>query len=279
MIHNLLYFVRPRTIQDFGSTFTAVADAGIEHVVLAPQMGEVDFLNREDALNAGRLLNELGIKPLGTHGLHGEHLDLNEPDDALRPRMIDMHLRLMDHMAELGCLTYVCHPGSAPEAESRHLAWDRVRRALDELAPHAHSLGLIIAVENGIPGHLSDNAAEMLSLLGGYRAPDVGICYDSGHAHWSEDATSVLTALLDHVVTVHLHDNDGASDTHLIPGHGTIDWKAFVPLLADCPRLVHLETEAFNTEGWHHRDVYGRYRDILSDPTAATDAAGAGRSA
>ena len=271
MIRNLLYFVRPRVIEDFGSTFTEVADAGIKHVVLAPRMGEVDFLNTERAAKAGRLLKRLGIKPLGTHGLHGEHDDLNEPDAALRPRMIDLHLRLMDRMAELGCLTYVCHPGNAPETDSRHLAWDRVRRALDEMAPRAQSLGLIIAVENGIPGHLSDNAPELLSFVEDYGCPDVGICYDSGHAHWSEDAASVLRALLDHVVTVHLHDNDGTSDHHLIPGHGTIDWKAVVPLLAHCPRLVHLETEAFNTEGWNHRDVYSRYADILSEPRATAD--------
>lgn len=42
----------------------------------------------------------------------------------------------------------------------------------------------------------------------------------------------------------HLHDNDGRQDLHLMPGQGTLDWADFMPHIASCPRLRHLETEA-----------------------------------
>ncbi|MFA4916646.1 MAG: TIM barrel protein [Syntrophales bacterium] len=105
----------------------------------------------------------------------------------------------------------------------------------------------------------------MLFFVDDYACPNVGICYDSGHAHRAEDAVSVLRTLSSCVVTAHIHDNDKTSDQHLIPGHGTIDWHAVVPLLEHCPELIHVETEAFNTEKWSHGDVYRRYCKILSE--------------
>ena len=103
-----------------------------------------------------------------------------------------------------------------------------------------------------------------------YDHPAVGICYDSGHAHITADAAATLHLLSPYVVTVHLHDNDGVDDLHLIPGQGTIDWPSVVKELAACQKLVHMETEAANCAVWPHsqgvwsyRDVYTRYREIF----------------
>jgi sugar phosphate isomerase/epimerase len=233
-------------------------------------MGNVDFLNHDHVTMAKATLERLSPKPVACHGLHSSSFDLNEADNW--SRMVKSHRQLMDHMAEMGCRTYVCHPGPAPRGDSRGALWDRVRKALDELAPKAQSLGVIIALENLLPGHLGDNAEELLRFVDEYACPNVRICYDSGHAHRAEDAVSVLRVLTPLVVTAHLHDNDKTSDQHLIPGHGTIDWQAVVPLLKQCPELIHVETEAFNTEKWSHRDVYKRYCEILSEPTHAPDA-------
>jgi sugar phosphate isomerase/epimerase len=147
-----------------------------------------------------------------------------------------------------------------------------VLRALDELAPKAQSLGLKIALENGLPGYMV-TTSELLSLVSEYGSPAVGICYDSGHAHITDDTACALKTLGPHVVTVHLHDNDGKEDQHLLPGEGTLDWKAVVAALGLCPRLAHVETEAANCAAWKwskevrpHREVYGLYCQILNAP-------------
>jgi sugar phosphate isomerase/epimerase len=272
VLHELVYFVRPCFVEDFSVTFADVAKAGIKHVVLGSRMGNVDFLDRGLFSMARDILERLELRTVACHGLLSGHFDLNEPEEGFRSHMMKSHCRFMNHMAEIGCRTYVCHPGPAPPGDSRGPLWDRVRKALDELAPKAQSLGVTIALENLPPGHLGDNAEELLRFVDEYACPDVGICYDSGHAHIAEDAVSVLKTLTPLVVTAHLHDNDGTSDHHRIPGLGTIDWPAVVPLLSQCPQLIHVETEAFNTEMWSHKDVYRRYCEILSEPTHAPDA-------
>ena len=272
MIDTLVYWVHHDSIHNFAATFTEVAQAGIPRVVLSPRMGDIDLLYPEHVTKARGILARLHLDSPGGHGSHSGHNDLNEADQELRPRMISMHTQLMNGMAELGCQTYVCHPGTAHHLDSRPASWELVRRALDELAPKAQSFGLTIALENLPSGYLGDNAEELLRFVDDYASPHVRICYDSGHAHMAADAVSVLKTLTPLVVTAHLHDNDGTEDQHLIPGHGTIDWKALQPFLTRCPGPLHVEAEAFNTEKWNHIDVYRRYCEILTEPSAAPDA-------
>lgn len=272
MFDRPVYFVRPCFVEDFAATFADVADAGIKRVVLGARMGNVDFLDRQLFSLAQGILRQLKLQAVAAHGLLSGHFDLNEPDPEFRSHSIQSHRVFMNHMAELGCRTYVCHPGQASPSCSRSVSWDWVRRTLDELAPTAEELGLTVALENANPGHLGDNAAELLGFVEAYGCDRVRICYDSGHAHRAEDAASVLRTLTPLVVTAHLHDNDKSADQHLIVGRGTIDWKTVVPLLRQCPELIHIETEAFNTEKWPHGDVYRRYREMLSEPTQPPNA-------
>jgi len=65
-----------------------------------------------------------------------------------------------------------------------------------------------------------------------------------------------------YLVTAHLHDNNGSSDQHLIPGFGTIPWDELVPRLKHCVHLRHFETEAFNIEKWEHARLYNHYRHL-----------------
>lgn len=49
---------------------------------------------------------------------------------------------------------------------------------------------------------------------------------DTGHAHvngW--DISTVVQALGDKLLGLHIHDNDGSGDAHLPVGSGTIEWK------------------------------------------------------
>jgi len=176
----------------------------------------------------------------------------------------------MDNATEIGARTYVLHIGPLRAGEPKAASWERVRQCVDELAPHAEALGIALALENGLPDYVMTNE-ELVAFVAEYAHPAVGLCYDSGHAHVTGDAAAVLALFAPYVVTVHLHDNDGASDQHLIPGQGTMDWPAVVAELAQCPRLVHAETEAVNSaqwsptpEVWDQRRVYERYMATLN---------------
>jgi len=261
----IVYFTRPRNIENFATTFRDVAAAGIGAVVLASRMGDVDLMQRHDLLRAKACLSELGLLSPAIHGLHSGYYDPNEAHDARRVEMRKAHLCLLEHAADMGCRTYVCHPGPIKEGGDRKASWNRVRETLDQLVTRAASLGIIIALENANPGNLGDDANELRAFVEDYGCPSVKICFDSGHAHRAEDAPYALRVLSPHVVTVHLHDNDKSADQHLLPGNGTIPWDVLVPLIRECPQLLHTETEPFNTENWSAKRIYRLYSDVLSE--------------
>jgi sugar phosphate isomerase/epimerase len=49
----------------------------------------------------------------------------------------------------------------------------------------------------------------------------LGICFDAGHANTAGNTDEWL-ALADRFVNVHLHDNRGERDEHLVLGEGTV---------------------------------------------------------
>ena len=50
-------------------------------------------------------------------------------------------------------------------------------------------------------------------------------CYDSGHENCFSKKGDLLDTYGDKLIALHLHDNDGISDEHRLPGEGTIDWN------------------------------------------------------
>jgi len=78
-------------------------------------------------------------------------------------------------------------------------------------------------------------------------------CLDIGHAEMKgsdTNAVEMILALGDKLQALHIHDNDGADDQHLLPYQGTADWESFVKALAeiDYSGVVMLETPGSVTE-------------------------------
>ena len=108
---------------------------------------------------------------------------------------------------------------------------------------------------------------EIINYVKTFPSKNFGVCFDSGHANlmeyfpgkefskfypgvteaWDEDAVGycndALDRLLPHIVTCHLHDNNGYIDSHKMPGDGTINWDNLVSKLENAPRLMTIQTE------------------------------------
>ena len=235
------------------------ADNGAKYFVLSDGWGprllhELGFYNmlKNWQINSGMAIFEC-------HAPWGAGYDLNIRNKPRRPGMIEDHKMCMEYAADFGCKTYTVHIGGYyPGME------DSVCDALEQLIPTAEKLGIIIAIENGMdPGYSPD---ALLYYLKKYTSPSVGCCLDTGHANvmlsapgkklesypisikdaWNQNIQQEpdpIGKLADYIVTVHLHDNDGYSDQHGLPGTGTIDWKNWIPKLKQCPRLVSFQNE------------------------------------
>jgi sugar phosphate isomerase/epimerase len=75
---------------------------------------------------------------------------------------------------------------------------------------------------------------------------DVGVCFDFGHAHLSNEVVQAFEILKNHIRSTHVHDNAGDRDSHLWPGKGSIDWNQAMELMRAAPHTppLLLEIEA-----------------------------------
>jgi sugar phosphate isomerase/epimerase len=102
---------------------------------------------------------------------------------------------------------------------------DAARRSVEELFRLAEPLGVRIAVEV-IPNDLSRAGSLVHFVEDDVESADISICLDFGHAHMEGDLVDAIEVVSGHLATIHMHDNGGRADDHLVPFEGTIDWPA-----------------------------------------------------
>jgi len=112
---------------------------------------------------------------------------------------------------------------------------------IEHLRAFAKPLGVRILLEN-IPNELSapDKLVELIHTM---HFPDIGVCFDCGHAHMMGGVPRAFETLKPHICSTHVHDNLKDKDSHLWPGQGSIDWKQTVELLQTAPQTPPLLLE------------------------------------
>ena len=98
-------------------------------------------------------------------------------------------------------------------------------------------------------------------LLKALHYPDLGVCFDTGHAHMLSSVHQAFDLLSDRIRSTHVHDNLRDRDSHLWPGEGNIDWNQTMQSLrsaSNSPALL-LEIEAYegNDVAKRMADAYG----------------------
>jgi len=107
--------------------------------------------------------------------------------------------------------------------------WDRAceewaREAVAALVPVAREAGVKLLLENIISS--GTRVSKLIELLDEIDPlGHVGLCVDLGHAHVEGNVVEELQAALPRLDHLHVHDNDGNTDSHLAPGKGTIPWR------------------------------------------------------
>lgn len=182
--------------------------------------------------------------------------------DALNARILGALENCLALCEKLGCPAIVVHPvvGPDPQTErARNLALYR------SLMPAMNKYpGVTVCLENLMvhpdgpyrAGPCS-NAGEVCSLLDQLNRElgrdQFGFCFDLGHANLARlDIRKYLQALGHRVTLLHIHDNNGISDQHMLPYscmfrdnvHVT-DWSGFLTALREIGYRGPLNFEVF----------------------------------
>jgi sugar phosphate isomerase/epimerase len=189
----------------------------------------LDYHQEDEVRRAGDLMRSLGLRPFSFHAPFAEPIDITSPDDRVRADAVAELLAACRAASLMGVENVVLHPG--PEREGRPPRDEYLQRlrhaalSLNEVAAYCSRHGLRLLLENMLPHLLFGQTSDMMHLLGEISVCIVGTCLDTGHAHLGGDLGSVIHKLSGHLKMVHINDNLGDRDAHLIPGEGSIDWQ------------------------------------------------------
>lgn len=133
-------------------------------------------------------------------------------------------------------------------------------RSLDELEAFCRDRGVRLALENAT--RWADYQTCIIPVMEARPPEYVGFCYDSGHHNIDmirddrerAGKNEARDRLADRLLAVHLHDNNGFGDQHLLPFRGSVDWDEVAGFLVRANYTKPLNLEV-NLTGLRDRPV------------------------
>lgn len=178
-----------------------------------------------DAIAAG------GMPCDSLHGIFGEQYDPSAPDEQARIFAVDTFKSEGELALELGGPLVIVHCATV-RTEGISDQEHRVRiaqlgKSISELGEFGRQMGVRYAFEN-LPAYhaIGYHVAELAELLAQVAAPNTGMCLDTGHAHMVTGAPEAIAQNGGQMIYVHLSDNFGDADSHLMPTCGSLDTDA-----------------------------------------------------
>ena len=199
-------------------------------------------LGRDDYRDGPTLAHKTGLFIDNIHAptdiTTGLWLD-NIEGDAVTGRL----LHCVKDCAEFEIPAMVVHLPDEKNPPLNELGLDRIKRVMEQ----AERWDINVALEN-----LMYNIESLAFVLDRIDSPLLGFCYDSGHQNCYTPSEDLLTRFSDRLMVLHLHDNDGSGDQHLLPFDGTIDWPATMKAIARAGYSGEIGLELMN---WSYQDL------------------------
>jgi len=157
-------------------------------------------------------------------------------NEAIRRDSVRYIQDAIDNARKLGAPYVSLCPGMTLFGEDVDKGWSQLRRSIVELLDYTEGTDLVLLIE---PAHEAESTL-ILTVADGLRMIDeigserLGILLDTGHANVNgEDLAEAVRSLKGVPLHIHIDDNHGDSDAHLIPGEGSIDYEPFVRALQE----------------------------------------------
>lgn len=180
-----------------------------------------------------------------THGLCATYLPDDSEREAIVNRLCELDLRAASLIGSPATVIHFINStrwGVQPASVMREVS----SRMFDTILPYAEKYKVKIAMETFGAARVSGarirdffaDATEFKMQYDRLNTEYKTICVDTGHTHevesfWVIPPEEMIRTLGKDVTLLHLHDNSGHWDDHLLPGMGNIKWGAVFDALDD----------------------------------------------
>jgi sugar phosphate isomerase/epimerase len=250
---------------------------GAQAIELFAARGHFNYTDKEHIKELGDWFRTEGVE---FHSMHspiymsnefkagGRPLNIVDLDKPTRVDAMDEIKRAAEVAEYLPFRFLIQHIGKSDEYDDPR-KFENALSSVEHLRAFCRQLGVTLLLEN-TPNDLA-TPERLTELLKALHYPDLGICFDTGHAHMMSSVHQALGIVEDRVRSTHVHDNVGDRDTHLCPGEGTIDWTDTMQALRAAPQVPALLLEI---EGQPGMDVAAKMQEAYKMLETAAVTAG-----
>jgi len=215
--------------KDIFSQIPILSEYGIKKIELRANLKHFEYNNYKKIDLLSKKLDKFGIMAYSMHMPFG-NVDISREEKQIRDESIIRIKEAGLALQRLGGKVLVVHGGAKVE-NKREKRVEISLQSLKELSDFCVERGLDLAVENTLPGRIGDKIEELLYIIEKLNSPNTGACLDTGHINVHGDPAEALKKLGDRLIHIHITDNLGENDDHLLPGEGNINWENFFAAL------------------------------------------------
>jgi len=113
-------------------------------------------------------------------------------------------------------------------------AWQYAKESLKECAMYARKYNIYVALE-GEENNVVRTSQDVHRMIEEVNHPNLKALLEVGHANMmaTDDPICAIETLKGDIVHCHVHDNNGVSDEHGVPGDGTVYWEGVLRKLVE----------------------------------------------
>jgi sugar phosphate isomerase/epimerase len=273
------YYGESKNTGEIRNTLERIARAGFTHVHWGHEWCGDYTYSIYEILQIKTWLTELGLKVKGIHATDGvfnppkdpavkqNNRSYTSPIEFNRLAGVEIIQNRVDMAYELNAESIVLHlhlPYKDFEKDPafRDQFYTQACKSLDELEPYCRTRQIRICIEN-LPDSPMKHQSYQFEILFRRYSPDyLGFCFDTGHANIiCPDSLEFARLYKDRLFMVHIHDNHGQTDEHLLPFEGTFNWEGFAEVFASSAyeKPYLLETQLKGEED-HTRYLESAYK-------------------
>ena len=188
---------------------------------------------RENAARIKTLTEALGMSFVQAHSPGGNPLD----PGAQGGKLAELTVRSIEVCGALGIPQIVVHAGFGRDLSKEEFFLQN-RAFYHSLIPVMEETGVNVLVENSTRANMGDmfylyTGEDMVEFVRSLDHPQFHICWDTGHGNCEGAQCRQLAAMGSELHGVHINDNRGFQDEHILPYMGTVSMDDVMKGLLD----------------------------------------------
>ncbi len=194
-----------------------------EHSEMLLERGDAKKVGKE----FGEFAKEIGVEVLQGHLFFWGKKICNSEDRELIKKQLDLFLAIGIKNAVLHCDPVADENGVKAPVD---IARKENIKAISDLLDYVKDTDLVICLENLITSPAVNNVEGLMYFIEHFNSKNLGICLDTGHLNINDkNQVAFIRRAGKHIKALHLADNEGQADQHLMPyGKGNVDFVSVV---------------------------------------------------